>query len=97
MNCKPGDIAIVTRTRCGKGVGKIVEVVRLAVNGEIFVTREGKRIAADLEGWGVCWVIRGDRLKWGDDQIAERAFPDAYLRPVSGLPITDDIEDEVTA
>ncbi|WP_186084891.1 hypothetical protein [Burkholderia gladioli] len=97
MNCKPGDMAIITRTRSGKGVGRIVEVVRLAVHGEIFVTRNGRRARANLEGWGVCWVIRAERLKWGKYAVAERPFPDAYLRPVSGLPMTDDVTDEVVA
>jgi hypothetical protein len=50
-----------------------------------------------------CWVVRASRPIpcWNettgrDDIAAEIAVPDACLRPISGLPVDEEVTDEVT-
>jgi hypothetical protein len=100
MNCKPGDLAIVvSSTQTPEIVGRIVECVRLVGPGEI-LSANGIRL--DPRAIGPTWLVRASRalpnrrtngfLEW----LPERFLADRRLRPISGLPITDDIKDEVT-
>ncbi|WP_257755173.1 hypothetical protein [Burkholderia glumae] len=88
MNCKPGDLAIVVHSPWApENIGRIVEVTR-------------RRIG---EKQGPSWLVRADRVlveRWEDGRVRmvyERFYLDACLRPVSGIPMTDDVTDEVTA
>lgn len=87
MNCKLGDLAIVIRApKAPENVGRIVKVA--AEFGE-------------HKGY-FCWTVTSDSpmtvfVNRVPTLKTEGAIPDAWLRPVSGLPVTDDVEDEVTA
>ncbi|MBR8228071.1 hypothetical protein KDX05_07065 [Burkholderia vietnamiensis] len=91
MNCKPGDLAIIVQAFLPENIGKIVEV--LAPLG-------------DDCGCGFRWLVKtlspartisviDFKTVFEDSEPA--GIPDAWLRPVTGLPITDDVEDEVMA
>lgn len=86
MNCKPGDLAIVIR---GTQVGMIVSVI-------------GSEVPFD--DWSPAWHATTDRpvqtIKRRSrrvSQATEFRVRDSWLRPVSGLPIEDEVKDEVTA
>ncbi|MGG5541935.1 hypothetical protein P4G95_09040 [Burkholderia vietnamiensis] len=95
MNCKPGDLAIIVASIFPEEIGVIVEVMRIGVPGVDF----------HPDANAPAWIVKSDRplpryfhetkkfYSWSN----EKPIADARLRPVSGLPITDDVEDEVTA
>jgi hypothetical protein len=88
MNCKPGDLAIVIRglTHPSPNLGRVVEVL--------------SRLA-DHQSLGPVWHCKSRhamkvRTPRGDELAAQFWVPDAWLRPVSGLPVHDEQLDEVT-
>lgn len=95
MNCKPGDMAIVTSSRAN--AGKTVTCVRLMPDGAALTTRaDGASFYAAAAG--PIWFI--DRpLVW--DHVCEDLpyAPDKYLMPIrpdaDGLHVRE--SDEVTA
>ncbi|MCA8045498.1 hypothetical protein [Burkholderia arboris] len=82
MNCKPGDFAYTVGAPLPEQNGLIVKVESVGSNG--------------IPWWEVSF--RG-AVKTGCGGIAfgRAQVPDRYLRPISGVPVTDDVEDEVTA
>lgn len=97
MNCKSGDLAIiVASSHSPENIGRIVEVVRPAVRNLEF-----HKDAPDTHAW----IVKADRPLVRHHYLTKERLPDSCvrpylddcLRPVSGLPITDDIKDEVTA
>lgn len=103
MNCKPGDLAIVVAARnTPEIIGRIVEVVRVAVAGDTFKRVDGVTTTlARVDG--VTWRVRSSRpLPWTmangkTYQCFEVATSDAHLRPVSGLPVCEETRDTVHA
>jgi hypothetical protein len=89
VNCKSGDLAILIKARLDENVGMLVRV------REFFgIIREGPAWVVEWQGnrsVANIWTSTFDGMS--DCGVT----PDAWLRPVSGLPITDDIKDEVTA
>ncbi|MBR8234628.1 hypothetical protein K6W26_23020 [Burkholderia sp. AU42008] len=85
MNVKPGDLAIMVRSEIPENIGRIFEV--LSFNDA----------ASDL--FGPTWNVRAVRpAKYGDGRMGtEGAAQDCCLRPINGVPVTDDISNEVTA
>lgn len=88
MNCKPGDLAIIVSSRLApENIGRIVEVVR----------------RRSPDGSLPCWIVRSNQPlvnRWEDgfvELVYERIYRDLCLRPVTGLPIANDVTDEVTA
>ncbi|MDN8081186.1 hypothetical protein QZN30_17625 [Burkholderia multivorans] len=90
MNCKPGDLAYVTR---GREAGSVVTVLRAW---------------GEYPGFGHLWTVEFSHDVATVVPIADALFesglrkkvlqcPDDCLRPISGVPITDNVEDEVTA
>lgn len=86
MNCKPGDLAVITR---GNARDRIVEV---------------KAPYGDYLHLGFCWYVEAptpipamDAMTGLTCHITNGWCPDMWLRPISGVPVTDDVEDEVTA
>jgi hypothetical protein len=87
MNVKAGDLAYLIRGSHGaNGIPQIVEVLSRAIDHPTF---------------GPLWTCRSRRpLKYQDDitgnigwsTVTEAA--DAWLRPISGVPITEDQIDE---
>jgi hypothetical protein len=92
MNCKPGDLAIVTHARRTENIGKIVLVI-------------GR--AKDDETAGPAWQIHAERIQnvvfsqTGLPAIRNPKLPlhqpDAWLKPVSGIPVGEDVRDEMVA
>lgn len=83
MNVKQGDMAIVIKSRMyPETLGLIVEVTKF--------------LGEDDNLWG-CVTQRPVRIKdkftgeWG--KTHRLAIPDAHLRPISGLPDEDDIDE----
>lgn len=88
MNCNPPCMAIVTYADYKPAIGLVVEVLpesRIDLDG----THEWVVVPPRAMG---CWDSAGNEV------VMEHIYcPDAWLRPVSGLPVTDDVSDEVPA
>lgn len=88
MNCKPGDLAYLVTSDFPENVGRVVEV-----------TKDGYL----CDGGWVWSVVSTIPMKgWipGTQKVSASCNLDAFdneLRPISGVPVTDDVEDEVTA
>ncbi|HIE4431949.1 TPA: hypothetical protein ACXM9H_002956 [Burkholderia multivorans] len=85
MNCKPGDLAVMVRSEIPENIGRIFEVLSFDHATSVFS--------------GPTWNVRTVRpAKYGDGRMGtEGTAQDCCLRPISGVPVTDDVEDEVTA
>lgn len=87
MNCKPGDLAIVAhQSEEAPNLGRIVEVVEWR---------------GEYNGWAL-WLVRCStpmNTRRRDTGKPGKAFqgliPDAWLRPISGVPVHDEQRDEV--
>ena len=92
MNVKPGDLAIIVRSEFAEDIGTICEVMYLCDPFEW--------VDAEIPEW-TCKSYRIGRVVDSDTGELRLALdfdiPDAWLRPVSGLPIDEDVTDEVTA
>ncbi|KVE11182.1 hypothetical protein WI92_00655 [Burkholderia vietnamiensis] len=88
MNCKPGDLAYLTASDFPENVGRVVEVTNdgyAGVGGWVWAVVS----TVPLKGWILdTWQVSVSR---------NLAVPDHDLRPINGVPVTDDVEDEVTA
>ncbi|KWI90175.1 hypothetical protein WM08_15060 [Burkholderia ubonensis] len=87
MNCKAGDLAYITK---GANAGCVVEVVELdgvlsEMEGEPFWMVMSRSPVVCTDFWG--------RDVWATDFSVR----DSWLRPIGGVPVTDDISDEVIA
>lgn len=90
LNCKPGDLAVIMRSPASpENIGKIVRVLRPAVEGEKI---EGWRVALrpDFPAWivesaGSDLVWHGFRLANGKRTVSvvkQRAYADYCLKPI---------------
>ncbi|SEU36292.1 hypothetical protein SAMN03159335_05415 [Burkholderia cepacia] len=86
MNCKVGDMAVITR---GGARDRIVEV---------------KAPYGDYLHLGFCWYVEAptpipatDVVTFEPCEVKTGWIPDAWLRPINGVPMTDDVTDEVSA
>lgn len=92
MNVKAGDLAIVVVPADWPRKtldGRIVEVVR-------FVPPRGP--GAEWDQRPTWWCVF--QSAWFTDRgymVTECPLLDSWLRPISGVPVTDDVLDEVTA
>ncbi|CAJ0701664.1 hypothetical protein LMG19089_02895 [Ralstonia edaphis] len=88
MNCKPGDLAYIVRATPStqEAVGVIVEVIG-----------RGRDID-DMPAWN---VRVPERFEISSRATGQKSFmnrvnvPDAWLRPISGVPVHDEECDEV--
>lgn len=87
MNCKSGDLAYLSSDCVSEEI--VVEVLR-----------PGIIVGVDSPSWHCksrtpihCTSQLTGKEFWTTDICVE----DRYLRPITGLPITEDITDEVTA
>lgn len=90
MNCKPGDLAIVVvpTTWPRKTLdGKIVEVIR-------FVPPRGPESRWDQRP---AWWCKFSTAWFNDHghMFLESCLLDSWLRPISGVPVNDEVVDEV--
>ncbi|HEP6279838.1 TPA: hypothetical protein VDA67_006426 [Burkholderia vietnamiensis] len=103
MNVKAGDLAIVVRSRTILGqqyIGSIVEVVCVAPLAEFKLPDGHTHIAGDPGDWVVKAVGMRFVVPMSNGRIRQSLYAvghESCLRPITGLPITDDVEDEVTA
>jgi len=90
LNCKPGDLAVIVRSPASpENIGKIVRVMRTAIEGEQI---EGWRVAlrSDFPAWivesvGSDLVWHGFRLANGSKTVSIvrlRAYADYCLKPI---------------
>lgn len=94
MNVKPGDLAIVVKSTCGNE-GKIVFV-------ESYIGRH-KFWNGHRENVWLCRFSGPRRHRLSDLEMdvvlitdsEPSRIPDAWLRPVSGLPDTSDVDDQL--
>jgi len=97
LNCKPGDLAIITNSLpTGSLCGRIVRVMRPAAAGEIFTATDGFQCCGS--GQEFCWVIEAEEpISWYGRMFYRRPFADRWLRPITGLPVDEEAHDEVAA
>lgn len=101
MNCKPGDLAIVVSPRDPIYLGKLVEVL-YAQPFWLFQLPDGQWHAAANEPGH--WVLRllGDPV-WAPVGSSGRRLTnygcgrDAALKPLPGLPVNEELPEEITA
>ncbi|MBB2915885.1 hypothetical protein [Cupriavidus alkaliphilus] len=90
MNCKPNDLAIVIRADAvPELIGQIVKVLHPtwpdSPHGFVWMVRfQAPQV---FPGW-----FSGTAIVDTDAHC-----PDAWLKPITGLPVHDDVPDEVTA
>ncbi|HWT40937.1 MAG TPA: hypothetical protein VN081_06790 [Dongiaceae bacterium] len=96
MNVKAGDLAIIiAANHTPENIGTIVEVVRIAVPGELFANGNIRFTGSPNSAW-VTKRDGGEPMPWrlasGNQFVAEEVVcEDRFLRPVSGLPIEEDV------
>lgn len=84
MNCKPGDLAILIRANLPENLGAILEVIRPCEH-------------YGAEYW-VCRSITPRRGVIGSRVVyakTEHSAPDSWLMPISGMPIDDEVPNEI--
>jgi len=87
MNCKPGDLAFLTKARLEGNVGLVCTVLEYAgrING--------------LDCWHIeasptIGVKISNGRKVGITISRTSVHPDAWLRPISGVPVHDEQPEE---
>lgn len=90
MNCKPGDLAVMTYVDDAAmelNVGQIAEVLRASYVDP----KHGPRWWVRMIGLGrIC-----DMGRVSTEIRPEGTFPDRYLRPITGLPIDEENHDDL--
>lgn len=94
MNCKPGDLAIIVgvASKCGF----IVEVMRAAPLSRFKLPDGRPHVACFVSDWIIkfqrpvqCPTMRGMVLsEWA-------VVADSKLRPLNGLPVTDEVTEDL--
>jgi hypothetical protein len=95
LNCKVGDLAVIVSNAHPSNIGHIVEVLRPCPACELadpLVPEWECRMFSPLEGW--IWFDDGSEIPHDEVDIQDRE-----LRPISGVPVDDEVTDdlEVTA
>ena len=86
MNCKPGDLAYVVSVddaQFAENIGHVVAVLRCAGFDDYWEIEAQQPLLGFVDG----------EYRYGIDGCIR----DQNLRPISGVPVHDDIRDEVTA
>lgn len=104
VNVKAGDLAIIRgMIDYPEDNGKIVEVLRRASNGEEYITTCGKRCNLDAQDVSQAWRVRAREplrmiVRSGQEwHFFEVPIAGYRLIPISGVPVTDDIDTEIPA
>lgn len=99
--CKPGDLAIIVAQHfTPENIGRIVEIVRPAVDGEIFYSVDGGR-PIEFIGVKLSWVVRSTTpMQWRglarhNGFFLEQPIAASHLVPVSGLPVDEDVSEDL--
>jgi hypothetical protein len=95
--CKVGDAAYIVRAAIEANVGRVVEVVK----------RDLTVGALDVNPGEVRWEVKVLSDSFGRDRTTGSlvlvkagqmvSTPDSWLRPISGVPLKDEVTDEITA
>jgi hypothetical protein len=92
MNCSPGDIAKITLV--GVNFGRMVTVSRAPADGD----HETPGCWHLHNGAGPCWVVAPLQALWVESPefmphqtLVDCIVPDAWLMPIQGEPIADDV------
>ncbi|MGJ7512361.1 hypothetical protein [Variovorax sp. GT1P44] len=86
MNCKPGDLAIMT-VSVGGNEGKIVRCLHLRAPAQVMVP------GGEIKDFGPLWVIDRELTTWQGGK--SRCVADQFLRPIRDPG--DDARDETLA
>jgi hypothetical protein len=78
MNCKIGDLAVVTGCPIANCNDQVVEVVSLY---------------GPLRKFGLAWNCTNSRIRMAGFPMVP--IPDAMLRPISGLPVDDEVTEDL--
>lgn len=89
MNCKPGDLAYIVRDPYPENVGRVVRVIgpNAHAGGPEW----------DCESCGAPLRVLDPARPWAFAIDARFDCYDADLRPISGVPVEDEVCDEVMA
>lgn len=90
MNCKPGDLAYIVRDPYPENVGRVVRVIGPAERPE-----DGPEW--DCESCGAPLRVLDPARPWVLAVDVRFDCYDADLRPISGVPVHDEVCDEVMA
>jgi hypothetical protein len=95
MNCKPGDLAYIVGS--SKFAGRIVEVVSYAPIGVNFALPDGYTQIAQHYEWVIRFVGASIEAPTGLGTRVTRyaTAPDRLLRPISGVPVNDEVTDDI--
>lgn len=91
MNVQKGDLAYVTYMECPDNFGRVLEVIYRGPDGEY-----GPQWCCRCSSYVVAWdsdTEQNVRVSPGVEFYA----PDAHLRPIGGVPLTEEMHDEVPA
>lgn len=101
MYCKQGDLAIVIKCKTTQSfVGMVVRVVRPSVSEEKFLSSCG-HITTLEKNSTFGWVVEsGNDMPWINNygvcrHFNQRPIADYCLRPVSGLPMDEEVPDQI--
>jgi hypothetical protein len=90
MNCKPGDLAYLSSDCIDEGV--IVEVLGAGPKIDGYPAWHcHSRTAIE------CEKMEGGKNVGGKYFMTDILVEDRYLRPISGVPVNDEVRDEVPA
>lgn len=84
MNVKPGDLAYLIRAEIPKNIGAVVEVLRLCTEYDCY---------ANDPAW---WVRSPAPMMHTNGSFQfDGTAPDRNLRPISGVPVDEDITEDL--
>jgi hypothetical protein len=86
LNCKPGDLAYVVRSVIPENIGIVVEVLRACTEYDCYANDPA-------------WWVRSPSPTMHTDGSFQRdgTAYDRNLRPISGVPVDEEVTDEVSA
>lgn len=100
MNCQPGDLAIVIADRRYRG--RLLEILHARpARGTMYTLPDGTQAEVTSDGPG--WVVRMLEpmpVVWTDGVMRMAIYgdcPDAYLKPLRGIPDAFGTDETVTA
>jgi hypothetical protein len=85
--CKPGDLAFVNDSNKASHIGMVVKTERIDVEG---TAQFGEP----------CWLVTFNGVVVGNNDevlVGQAICPDRDLTPITGLPIDEEITDQVPA
>jgi len=91
MNCKPGDLAIIVKSMVPANIGKIVMVLKFYKTDDRF----GPLWFVDGENISEAVGLRDLDYRVRRDSARPLYGPDDWMKPVSGLPVDDEVTEDL--